>query len=263
MPHRALFQSPPGVLLGVAGILLLGVLALAGVDAHAAARSGPRWRRVLAAAGLCLLASCGFGPAGREPASAAPAAAAGGAATDDLRQDARWKQLSSAWQEASEIASGKRGAYPFDQAGQKRVLASLAKAAANVDALRKAGLLSEPEAGLLKKELDVLVVGVQSKRPTEMKLATCYKPMMVQPARESLDRLAERLPVIEKLVESRTLHPAAVSRVLGAIEADLATLKDDQQVSRLTPDQQAKAEETRKTVAEQVAKLTERLKAGR
>ena len=116
--------------------------------------------------------------------------------------------------------------------------------------MKDAGLLTPVEAELLKKELARLRVGVEAKRPTEMRNATCYTPMPFAPGQESLDRLRDRLPLLEKLASSEMLQPQVVAKVLGAIEADIATLENKESRDMLPADQKAKAKK-----ACEVAKL--------
>ena len=170
-----------------------------------------------------------------------------------------WKRLTATWREASEIASGKRGAYPFDAKGKKRVLAAVDTAVADVDALAKAGLLSEAEMGLLKIDLAELKAGVQAKRPTEMRMATCYEPMMMTPARDSVRRLAARLPLFDRLASDEALQPDVARRALAAIEADHATLSKPAMIERLPEADRQKAIALRDDVGRKLAKLKTRL----
>lgn len=187
--------------------------------------------------------------------SALSAIGSGAPANDELPATREWKRLTVAWKDAEEVASGKRGDYPFNERGQKKMLDSLAKSTEDVNALLKKGLLSESESGLLKVDLARLARGVQSKRPSERKQATCYKPMMFRPGEESMERLSERLPLLDKLAYSRKLHPDVVARLLVQIEADLATLEKQEITNMLSPESRKKAEELRKSVAAQVDKL--------
>ena len=50
-----------------------------------------------------------------------PASTAGPART--LADAPEWKRLAATWREAEEVASGKRGAYPFNRKGKAKLLA--------------------------------------------------------------------------------------------------------------------------------------------
>jgi hypothetical protein len=207
-----------GIVLVVAGFAIALLLAILGVDLVRACRTGPRWKRRLIGAGLVLLMALGFTPTGgcsAAPEEVTPAAFADPATpAKELSESKGWRRILDAWNEVSEIASGKRGDYPFDVAGKNRLLEDLKKAEADVADLQKTKLITQPEAGLLLKDLGTLTTGVQAKRPTEMKMATCYEPMMIQPGHDSLTRLSDRLPLLEKLAAAeaccgdlRTMDP--------------------------------------------------------
>jgi len=230
MPHRVTHVL--GLVLGVLGLVLLGVILLTGADVHRAARTGPRWKRAMVAAGLVLLAALGFGPGTARAAdttpAAQPAAGAAGATTQPAAQLAdtdEWKRLTGAWKEAEEVASGKRGDYPFDEKGKKALLESLTKAGREIDALAEKRMLSETEVRLLKIDVERLRRGVQGKRPTEMRMATCYRPISLgSRKRIVLARLTERLELLEKVGKAGKLHPAAVAKVVESVEGDIASL---------------------------------------
>ena len=253
MSERAL-----SFLLAAAGALAVALIALLGYDIYRAARTGPRWRRRLLGAGLAFLATFGL-PACEGAEQRPPTVTDDGAEAKTLADAAGWKRLTATWRESQEIASGKRGPYPFSERGKKRALAALDRAVADVDALAVAGLLTQPEAGLLKLDLAELKLGVQAKRPTEMRMATCYEPMMMTPARDSMKRLAARLPLLEKLAAADKLQPDVVSRVLASVKQDLATLSKPQMIERLPDADRAKAKDLREAVAARVGSVSNRL----
>jgi hypothetical protein len=239
-----------GIVLVVAGFAIALLLAILGVDLVRACRTGPRWKRRLIGAGLVLLMAMGFSPTGARAAAAEeskPAASAAPAASDKGLAEAKgWKRIVAAWNEAEEIASGKRGDYPFDEAGKKRLLEDLKKAEADAADLQKAKLITEPETGLLLRDLGTLTAGVQAKRPTEMKMFTCYQPMMIRPGHDSLQRLSDRLPLLEKLAAAKTLHREVVEKVLVSIETDIQTLAKEESLKEFAKaEERQKAEKTR------------------
>jgi hypothetical protein len=213
------------LLLGALGLLLLVAVVIWGLDLDRLVRFGPRWRRRLVGAGLALLAVTGT------PALLAPAEA-WAAKNDVLTSSSQWKQVAQVWKEAEAITSGKQGAYPFDRAGKKHLLQRLRVCGDSIEALRKAGKISAAGAGLLIKELQLLTRGVQGKRAKEMKLATCYEPMAHTPARDSLKRLKERLPLLEQLARVKRVQPAVLAKVLGTVERDLTLLARKELKSR-------------------------------
>lgn len=237
------------LVLALAGLVLALALALARRDR----RGGPPWGRRLAATALGLLAGLGCADRGnaaggrKDPvdpqqprtgldarperqrlqalAADGDALAARDASDAGLEGSERWRRVRTTWREAEEVASGRRGAYPFDTRGKEDLLAALERAMEDTARLADERLLSAPEAALATEELAALVAGVRAKRPTEMVRATCYKPAMFTPAQASLERLRARLPSLEKLAAGGALHAAVVRKVVAAARADLAAVE--------------------------------------
>lgn len=246
------------LLIALAGLAVLAVLLARGLDARQAAETGPRWRRQLACAGLFLLGclGCSSGEPNLPPKVDSPVVAG-----QALEETPQWKNVASVWAEAEAVASGQRGDYPFDEKGKKALLASLERATATVGKLETGGALSAPEAGLLTSGLQSLARAVGAKRPTEMRDATCYKPMMFIPAKDSLERLSARLPLLQKLAKEKAIHRAALERVLPPIEADLKMLTSPEQVKRLDAGRQAEVEKVRREAQAALGEIRKLLEA--
>lgn len=263
MPQRII-----GLLVGLLGLLVVGGIIVLGLDIWKARRTGPAWKRRLVEAGLLLLALVGF-PACEDSATTGAAADTTAHADSqtmktDLAQSGQWRHLAATWREAQEIASGKRGSYPFDEAGKKRILAELSGVAEDLAGLQKLGLLNAPEAGLLEMDLALLREGVQAMRPVEMRMATCYEPMaFVPPASESMSQLADRLPLLEELAASEKLHPEVLGRALARIENHLKVLGTEDLLGELPAHERARALALREEVRAQVERVKARLAAER
>ena len=258
MPQRAL-----GLLTGLCGLALVMALIVVGLDLRRAARTGPQWKRRLLAAGLVVVGMLGlYACDGGEPGdggSATSTVTAGGPADSDLARTPEWQRLTATWSEAEQIASGKRGDYPFDEAGKKRMLERLAEVGTDIGALEAEGVLTAAEAGLLTKELATLTEGVQAKRPTAMIVASCYEVMGVQPARESMERLAVRLPLLAQLAAAETLRSEVLKKALGTVEQDLVTLREPGALGQLPEEKRAEAEQLRDAAAGHVRRIRARL----
>ena len=253
-----------GIVLVVAGFAIALLLAILGVDLVRACRTGPRWKRRLIGAGLVLLMALGFAPAGGCNTAAeevTPAAFADPATpAKELSESKGWRRILAAWNEAGEIASGKRGDYPFDEKGKKQVLANLKQAEGDAAELQKANLISEPEAGLLLKDLRVLTAGVQFKRPTEDRNFTCYDIMTLRPGQSSFNSLSDRLPLLEKLASAVTLHREVVEKVLVSMEADIQTLAKEESLKEFAKaEERQKAEKTRDAARAAVLRIRDRV----
>jgi hypothetical protein len=164
-----------------------------------------------------------------------------------LEETPEWKALTAAWAEAGKATAGERFDYPFDAAGKKALLDALAKADADLGKLRDAGLLGEPETAFLGSELAQLTQGVRMKRPTEMKMASCYDPMTLPtPAEQGLKNLEERLPLLEKMAEEKILNLGVSSLVFHTVNRDLAELAKPDAARSLSEADRARAAELSK-----------------
>ncbi len=146
-----------------------------------------------------------------------------------------WRTLTTNWRKAEEAASGRKGRYPFDAKSKKAMLEGLAAAPSQLDALARAGYLTNAEAGLLKGGLDGLDERVERMRPTELRNATCYKPMMIAD-RDPLIAMLARMPLLEKIAKENKLHAAAVKRIVEVVDMQTTKLSDKKYLKGLTPE---------------------------
>ena len=250
MPHRVINAWMIGV--GIAGLVLLGVLVLLRTDLGRASRTGPRWKRYMLTAALTLLSGFGVCLAAKEVVDAPKPTGR------SLPTCPQWQRLTATWKEADEVGSGKRGPYPFDRKGKESLLSALAARGGDVDTLAAGGHLTAPEAELLKKELARLTRGVQFKRPVELRMAKCYKPMwpLTAPV-HGIPRLAERVAVMERLAKSQTLHPQVVHKVLAPVEADIKSIEGSDYLKRSA--KRKEYEQTLRAAKAAVARIRARL----
>ena len=328
------------VAVGLAGLAAVGLWAFCGRDARAAARTGPRWKRVLLAAGLAMLAAFGWAPSPSEAREPAPAADTGDASdtvmalfrmqaqmaelarltaardvngpaitaaadtieslaavlrkpggmggltpkgqaeaarllalaeqrvpaaralvpagTTDLARSAQWQVVADAWRTAGPLAaSGKSST-----AQRKEADAKLKSASEALAALTQAGLLTAAEAGLLAVDAARLRTEIYRNPPTDMQVK-CYDMAFMPPARTSLKRLQQQVLLLKTIAAAKKLAPAALDKVVVAIERDLAILADPKQTTHLTVAQKPRAEDLRKQVAPLVAQIKRRVLAAR
>jgi len=232
MPQRVI--NAWAVVLGIAGLLLVVALVVLGADLHRAARSGPRWKRRILAAALALLSGVGIFVSGPEVVAAWTAPTSGEIAAMPLADTPPWRRLMATWREAEAVATGQRGAYPFSRRQKERLLSELAAGAGEVDTLVTAAQLDVAEAELLKRELLRLTRGVDAKRPVEERNTTCYLPTPLFREQDvSLCRIVDRLPLLQSLLQARTVQPAVVAKVAATLEADLAGIRKAGYLERL------------------------------
>ncbi len=282
MPYRAYH-----LVLGIVGVAAVVLLVILRTNVDHQARTGPRWKKRLLAAGIMLLAAFGMGPAckgggtpastsnkgpksadpgpdmgpgGMGPAGMGPAGKRPAPRPTGYVGTAEWKQIQNVLKEAEAIAAGKRGAYPFDRAGKKQILAALQKAQRNADALATKKLLALSEVGLLKVDLAQLRAKVATFRPTERRMTSCYQKVARPKAAEvSMGRLKARLPLLKKLAALQKLHPVVVNKVLVRIEKNLKTLENPTEVGRLNAKRQAEAKKLAAEVRTALAQVQKRL----
>jgi hypothetical protein len=302
MPQRAV-----NIVLAAIGLVVVAALVVAGADAYAHARRGPRWWRRVVGAGLALIAMFGAGscrpvpeehpgidplllrsldnrrkrlpviewlvrqpeltPALRERLldvieedlavmrygrdldemeDSLSARANGVVLLDErstnllyfkarltqrsglrLRATRCWKRIARVLHELQEIGAGRRGNFPFDIAGARRLDNDYVGALEDVAALKLARLLDDAEATLLKQELDRHREAAGYKRVHEDMHTTCYLGIYgIDDREESPERLGKRLDALKALADSETVRPAVVERALASALRDMEFIRE-------------------------------------
>ncbi|MBM4033204.1 MAG: hypothetical protein FJ291_15675 [Planctomycetes bacterium] len=239
MAHRTV-----NLVLALAGLVIVAAIVILGYDAWKVARTGPRWRRRLVAAALMLLAAIGLPTSGGE---AAPPDAPKRAAPD---ASADWQAIHDAWAAALPLAkSGKSTGAERKAADQKMEAAGDA-----AKRLVAKGLLASQEADLLAFKLASIRNDIYRNPPTDFR-GTCYDMAYIPPAQQSLQRLNQRLPLVEKLLEGGKVNPTAGGKIVAGIQADLAILNDAKNIEQLRGEERAKAAEARDKAAQALQRL--------
>jgi hypothetical protein len=176
-----------------------------------------------------------------------------------LEESADWKVVTGAWDFCMPLAKNGQST-----TGQRKEADEKLKAAREAaDRLAAAGLLAAAEAGLLAAEADKIKADIYRDPPTDSKVL-CYDRAFLPPAQQSFDRLARRLPLLEKLAVGGKVHKPAVDKVLATVEADLAVLGDEKKLGDLRDEKKrAEATKTRDAVKAQLEKLKKLLDAGK
>ncbi|HOX05288.1 MAG TPA: hypothetical protein PK280_02710 [Planctomycetota bacterium] len=176
------------------------------------------------------------------PAPAKPAAS--------LEESPDWKVITDAWDFARRLSGSST---------TKQRSASEAKfKAANEAAGRlvASGVLSYAEAALLASEAEKMARDIRTEPPSDGGV-TCYTMAPVSwPDYQGLDRLKQRLPLLEELLASKKINKPVLDKVLGTIQRDLASLDDllaDKKY--VTGDKRAEVQRTREAVKAQVERL--------
>jgi hypothetical protein len=142
----------------------------------------------------------------------------------------QWERQYATWREAG-AAAAKDG--NLDINDQQRLLMEVERSKADMAALRKAGLLKEPEAAFLRTGLGDLGLSLFQKstagklEPTTPTLAVlCYKTfLLTTPGEVSLSHLRTRLAILKRLAVANKLPSDAVPWILEIVDADLRVLE--------------------------------------
>ena len=258
MPYRSF-----GLFVAIFGAVFVVGLILLGFDLRRAAKTGPGWKRKLMAAGLVLLGAVGITPgcsqiggvpggvvvAGVDPDAPIPA----GAALDETEQ---WQAVLDAWKAVVPLArTGKSSTVQREVADKK-----LEVAKKGITKLTESRLLSEAESQLLVSEADRLRGEMYRNPPTDCQI-TCYDMAFIPPAQVSMERLTKRLPLLKQMATDGKVQSAVLAKVVGSVEADMATLSSEEQLKFLPAEQHEQAAELRKSAKATVAEIKGLLEA--
>jgi hypothetical protein len=167
---------------------------------------------------------------------------------DTLEDRPEWKTIADAWRTAGPLAETGQST----ETQRQRAKSQLEAAKQAATDLAKAQRLTGGEAQLLAIEADRLVKEIYRNPPTDARV-TCYEMMVLRPAQKSLENLTSRIPLLRGLAQERKLHPAALDKVLGAVEADIRTLGNPDELKKLPPGERVKAEAAREEAVRALA----------
>ncbi len=169
---------------------------------------------------------------------------------NELEQTPQWQAIIPIWEKARRMAdSGKS-----TTAERKQIDVEMQQALAAVEELGKRQLLLSAEVELMRQEAETLHRAIYRNRPIDLP-ASCYFTTRFSPAQQSMGRLRTRLPLLKQIVEAKTVHPAALRKLLPTLEADIQTLSRQEDLNQLRPDQQALAVQMRQEAAAQLAAI--------
>jgi hypothetical protein len=97
------------------------------------------------------------------------------------------------------------------------------------------------------------------KNPPADSTVSCYNVAYLPPARESLERLTQRLPLVEGLVAREGLHPEACRKIVAALRRDLEVLGSEQELRKLSEAERTRSAELRRTAMERIARIEKKL----
>ena len=164
---------------------------------------------------------------------------------DGLHNSVHWKQFSSTWNEAEDIAAGRLGDYPFKRKGKKRLLAGLTLCSLSIDALEHDSTINTAEAGLLKKDIARLVDCISNFRTIEEADSDTRKTSIKTPALVSMTLLRERLDLLGQLAQAKSFNRTVVEKILVPFERVMKTLNNSTMLNQLAIARRSEAAELR------------------
>ena len=91
---------------------------------------------------------------------------------------------------------------------------------------------------------------------------TCYFPSSMRPADKTVECVAARLPLLERLADADRLHPAALDKVITTVEQDLADLGRPETLNRIPQPDRAETKRLGERARTQVDAIRARQKTG-
>jgi hypothetical protein len=173
-----------------------------------------------------------------------------------LAQAPAWKRLEATWNQAQRIIEGDLTALPTSGRAQKKFAQAFADTADDIRTLRRCGHLSDCEADLLAARHSSLAETLSRHLDTDTH-AQPSRPTI--PARASINRLAQRIDMLELLAASEALHPEAVDQILAGVHRDVETLSNRAMLQQLAMARRAEAGDLRNRVTDLVETLRRRL----
>jgi hypothetical protein len=140
---------------------------------------------------------------------------------NDLVRTYRWRRITNAWRDLQAFSTWDDERRVLNSMGNIRMLGRVRNAICNVESLRSADLLSEPEAEMLKKDFQVFlyVVRYHYSWGIGMIVSDGYEPAF--PAYEDRwDTLAKRLDLLERICDSDRIRLGVVGKLLYMAEAE-------------------------------------------
>ncbi|MBI3039823.1 hypothetical protein HYY75_12390, partial [bacterium] len=139
--------------------------------------------------------------------------------------------------EAEQIASKKKGMYPFDEKGRKKLLNGLKKAQNHCNSFVKNNTVGREEGEGVLSHIRNLQTAVLEFRTIEMKDATCYMvgPMFLDSSPISgVARIRARISLLNKLPPGK-ISPEVARKAISAMEMDIERLSksDDSKMKEL------------------------------
>jgi len=145
-----------------------------------------------------------------------------------LAQTRQWRNLTRVWRDAQARTSWDTYQVVSNQLGAQRLTGRLKNTLWDIEALRRAGLLSDPEAGLLSADVELFIEGVESQLTWEEPVMVCYDAgypsFPIYPERWTT--LGKRIGLLARLADSQKVRPEVVAKLLYVLQKDISRSDD-------------------------------------
>jgi hypothetical protein len=180
----------------------------------------------------------------------------------DLAQTHQWRTLTETWRDAQAMSGWSPEAYTSSRFGAQRLRGRLTDALWDIESLRRAELLSDAEAGLLRSDLELFIDASDHRLPLEEPRFICYGsgtprfPLYT----ERWTALQKRVVLLEKLADSPQIKPEVIAKVIYSLKKDVELPSLWRQGKKLTPVEKKQIDQTRKTARKLIDKIRKRLR---
>lgn len=137
----------------------------------------------------------------------------------------KWQKFMKVWDEASLIAAGSKGGYPYTSKAKKELLEVLEEGLKDADGYMEKGIMNRPEGELFKFAVLDMIEDAGRFRTIEMKGFTCYMPMVLEEGWQSAPRLYARINLLKQLAEAKRVQAEVLEIVLTSMEDEIAYLE--------------------------------------
>jgi hypothetical protein len=184
----------------------------------------------------------------RKPKASGPAGS--------LEATVAWGHIERTWDVAHRIVEGDLTAAPRSRRSEKKFVKSLQQSRQDIHQLSQDGLLNSCEKDLLLAHHEFLHQSVLDKLDLDRDTTASRT---VVPARRSVQRLSDRLGLLQDLHSCDALHPRAVHRILQSLQSDVETLSNRAMLQQLAVARRAEAGDLRNRVSALIEDLRRRL----
>lgn len=167
-----------------------------------------------------------------------------------------WGHIERTWDLAHRIVEGDLTAAPRSRRSEKKFCKSLDQSHHDIHQLSRDGLLNSCEKDLLLAHHESLQQAVMDK--LDLQRDSSASRTMV-PARRSVERLSDRVDLLQDLHSCDALHPRAVQRILQGLQSDVETLSNRAMLQQLAVVRRAEAGDLRNRVSTLIEDIRRRL----